>query len=65
MHRIYNSVTMNNGVGSYDLEELAYHNQIRNEMDDMKKTSEKGYTFLIKISAREVIKSPRFYPYLN
>ena len=45
MHRIYNAVTMNNGFGSYDLEELAYYKQIRNEMDDMKKPVKKGIPF--------------------
>ena len=28
---------MNYGLGSSDLEELAYYNKIRKEMDDMKK----------------------------
>ena len=37
MHRIYLAATMNYGLGSDDLEELAYYNKIRKEMDDMKK----------------------------
>ena len=43
MHRIYLAATMNYGLGSDDLEELAYYNKIRKEMDDMKKdTIKKG-----------------------
>ena len=46
MHRIYIAATMNYGLGSDDLEELAYYNKIRNEMDDMKKnTVKKGVPF--------------------
>ena len=41
MHRIYLAATMNYGLGSNDLEELAYYNKIRKEMDDMKKDSVK------------------------
>ena len=41
MHRIYLAATMNYGLGSDDLEELAYYNKIRKEMDDMKKDSVK------------------------
>ena len=37
MHRIYLAATMNYGLGSNDPEELAYYNEIRKEMDDMKK----------------------------
>ena len=37
MHRIYLAATMNYGLGSDDLEELAYYNKIRKEMNDMKK----------------------------
>ena len=37
MHRIYLAATMNYGLGSNDLEELAYYNKIKKEMDDMKK----------------------------
>ena len=37
MHRIYLAATMNYGLASDDLEELAYYNKIRKEMDDMKK----------------------------
>ena len=37
MHKIYISATMNYGLGSDDPEELAYYNEIRKEMDDMKK----------------------------
>ncbi len=36
MHKIYIAATMNYGLGSDDLEELAYYNKIRKEMDDMK-----------------------------
>ena len=43
MHRIYLAATMNYGLGSDDLEELAYYNKIKKEMDDMKKqTIKKG-----------------------
>ena len=46
MHKIYIAATMNYGLGSYDPEELAYYNKIRNEMDDMKKeTVKKGVPF--------------------
>ena len=45
MHRIYLAATMNYGLGSDDLEELAYYNKIRKEMDDMKKDPiKKGIT---------------------
>ena len=45
MHRIYLAATMNYGLGSDDLEELAYYNQIKKEMDDMKKEPiKKGIT---------------------
>ena len=37
MHKIYIAATMNYGLGSDDPEELAYYNEIRQEMDDMKK----------------------------
>ena len=37
MHRIYLAATMIYGLGSDDPEELAYYNQIRKEIDDMKK----------------------------
>ena len=37
MHRIYLTATMNYGLGSDDPEELAYYNEIRKEMDDMRK----------------------------
>ena len=37
MHKIYIAATMNYGLGSDDLEELAYYKKIRKEMDDMKK----------------------------
>ena len=46
MHRIYLAATMNYGLGSDDLEELDYYNQIRKEMDDIKKDPIKiGITF--------------------
>ena len=41
IHRIYLAATMNYGLGSDDPEELAYYNQIRKEMDVMKKDSVK------------------------
>ena len=37
MHKIYIAATMNYGLGFDDPEELAYYNNIRKEMDDMKK----------------------------
>ena len=37
IHRIYIAATMNYGLGSDNSEELAYYNQIRKEIDDMKK----------------------------
>ena len=37
IHRIYLAATMNYGLGSDDLEELAYYNKIKKEMSDMKK----------------------------
>ena len=40
-HRIYIAATMNYGLGSDNKEELAYYNQIKKEMDDMKKHSVK------------------------
>ena len=46
MHRIYLAATMNYGLGSEDLEELAYYNKIRKEIEDMKKDSvKKGIPF--------------------
>ena len=41
MHKIYLAATMNYGLGSDDTEELAYYQQIKKEMDDMKKNSVK------------------------
>ena len=40
-HRIYLAATMKYGLGSKDPEELAFYNKIRQEMDDMKKDTEK------------------------
>ena len=37
MHKIYIAATMNYGLGSDDPEELAYYNEIRKEINDMKK----------------------------
>ncbi len=37
MQKIYIAATMNYGLGFDDPEELAYYNNIRKEMDDMKK----------------------------
>ena len=39
MHRIYLAATMGYGLASEDLEELAYYNKLRKEMDEMKKDS--------------------------
>ncbi len=45
MHRIYFAATMNFGIGSDYLEELAYYRKIRKDMDDMKKEPvKKGIT---------------------
>ena len=45
MHRIYLAATMNLGIGSDDLEELAYYNKIRKDMNDIKKEPvKKGVT---------------------
>ena len=41
MHRIYIAATMNYGLGSDNLEEIAYYNKIKNQMEDMKKDSVK------------------------
>ena len=46
MHRISLAATMNYGLGSDDSEELAYYNQIRKELNDMKKDRiKKGINF--------------------
>ena len=46
MHRIYLAATMEYGLGSDDIEELAYYNKIRKEMNNMKKDSiKKGINF--------------------
>jgi len=46
MHRIYLAATMNYGLCSDDSEELAYYNEIRKEMNDMKKGPiKKGIAF--------------------
>ncbi len=46
MHKIYLAATMNFCLGSNDLEELAYYNRIRKEMNNMKKEPiKKGITF--------------------
>ena len=37
MHRIYIAATMNYGLGSDNLEEIAYYNKIKKQMEDMKK----------------------------
>ena len=45
-HRIYIAATMNYGLGSNDPDELAYYNNIKKEMDNMKKeTVKKGIPF--------------------
>ena len=46
MHRIYLAATMEYGLGSDDIEELAYYNKIRKEMNNMKKDQiKKGINF--------------------
>ena len=46
MHRIYLAATMGYGLGSDDPEELAYYNNIKKEMDNMKKDPvKKGIPF--------------------
>tara|TARA_B100000242_G_scaffold269046_1_gene219577 strand:- start:9 stop:200 length:192 start_codon:yes stop_codon:yes gene_type:complete len=46
MQRIYLAATMDYGLGSDDIEELAYYNKIRKEMNDMKKDPiKKGIIF--------------------
>ena len=46
MQRIYLAATMDYGLGSDDIEELAYYNKIRKEMNDMKKDPiKKGINF--------------------
>ena len=37
MHKIYLAATMNYGLGSDDPEELAYYNEIRKDINYMKK----------------------------
>ena len=37
LHKIYLAATMNYGLGSEDQEELAYYNEIKKEMENMKK----------------------------
>ena len=37
IHKIYLAATMNYGLGSEDQEELAYYNEIKKEMENMKK----------------------------
>ena len=52
-HRIYIAATMNYGLGSDNKEELAYYNQIKKEMDDMKKHSvKKGIPLNLDIPER-------------
>ena len=41
MHRIYIAATMNYGLGSDNLEEKAYYNKIKKQIEDMKKDSVK------------------------
>ena len=41
MHRIYIAATMNYGLGSDNLEEIAYYNKIKKQIEDMKKDSVK------------------------
>ena len=41
MHRIYLAAIMNYGLGSDDLEELAYYNKLRKEMDAIEKDAVK------------------------
>ena len=41
MHKIYLAAIMNYGLGSDDLEELAYYNKLRKEMDEIEKDAGK------------------------
>ena len=41
MHRIYIAATMNYGLGSDNLEEIAYYNKIKKQIEEMKKDSVK------------------------
>ena len=41
VHRIYIAATMNYGLGSDNLEEIAYYNKIKKQIEDMKKDSVK------------------------
>ena len=41
IRKIYLGATMRYGLGSNDPEELAYYNKIKEEMDNMKKDTEK------------------------
>ena len=51
MHRIYLAATIGYGLGSDDLEELAYYNKIRNGMEDMKKNQiKKGIPLYFEIN---------------
>ena len=53
MHRIYLAATMNYGLGTDDLEDLAYYNKIRKELNDMKKKPIKRGITLIGISPKK------------
>ena len=61
MHKIYIAATMNYGLGSDDLEELAYYNKIRKEMDDMKKNQLKKGFPSIGIIPKEWINEPEYF----
>ncbi len=41
VHKIYIAATMNYGLGSDNLEEIAYYNKIKKQIEDMKKDSVK------------------------
>ena len=41
MHKIYLAAIMNYGLGSDDLEELAYYNKLRKEMNKIEKDAVK------------------------
>ena len=41
MPKIYIAATMNYGLGSDNLEEIAYYNKIKKQIEDMKKDSVK------------------------
>ena len=61
MHRIYLAATMNYGLGSDDSEELAYYNEIRKEMNDMKKDLIKKGITLSEISPKKQKNESKYF----